>query len=89
MSELGAVDFGSNYENLSSEMKHAIDCEIQRIIKERYEITKEKITKNKYNIEQVAKHLIEFETLSGQEFSDIIAGKKIRTGLSKSYVKFD
>jgi ATP-dependent Zn protease len=89
MSDLGAVDYASNEDKLSSETKRFIDIEVQKIIQECYDNTKEKITKQKKQIESVAEELIKYGTLSGQEFSDIIQGKKIRTGTSKTYVKFD
>ena len=52
-----------------------IDKEIKRFIDEGYETAKRIITENKDAMETVAKALLEYETLTGQEIKELLAGR--------------
>lgn len=63
--------------NISDSTAKIIDEEIRKIIDEAY-IDAQKILKRKKNdLDLIAKALIEYESLSGDEIKDILRGKKI------------
>jgi cell division protease FtsH len=85
MSErLGMVQYGDDDEFvfLGREMARAkvysettaqeIDGEVKRIIDEAYKIAKDIITTNIEKLELIAKSLLEFETLDGQQVDEIV-----------------
>jgi ATP-dependent metalloprotease len=82
MSDLGKVDFtpqGRQGEQLvSPETTRQVDQEIQRLVAERYELTKLLIKRRKSEIEKIAHMLVKYETLSGAEIQDLLNGKEIR-----------
>jgi cell division protease FtsH len=54
-----------------------VDAETDRIIKENYQRCKKILTKHKSKLDQLAKALLEYETLDGKQIDDLFAGKKI------------
>src|SRR5207302_5752762 len=81
---LGMVQYGDDDEFvfLGREMARAkvysettaqeIDGEVKRIIDEAYKIAKDIITTNIEKLELIAKSLLEFETLDGQQVDEIV-----------------
>jgi cell division protease FtsH len=67
--------FGEPSELVSEEMKRLIDKEVKRIIKETYERTKELIANNMDKLENLAKALLERETLVGEEIDLAMKGE--------------
>ncbi|MEO2067963.1 MAG: ATP-dependent zinc metalloprotease FtsH [Desulfurobacteriaceae bacterium] len=68
-------DFGEPTDFVSEEMKRLVDKEVKRIIKEAYERTKELISKNMDKLENLAKALLERETLTGEEIDKAMRGE--------------
>ena len=62
---------GRAVSNCSEETKTAIDTEIVRIMKERYEIAKQLLNENRDALDEIAEFLINKETITGDEFMDI------------------
>lgn len=85
---LGMVQYGDDgeYVFLGREMARAkvyseytaqeIDQEVKRIIDEAYNTAKQLLTENRAKLELIAKSLLEYETLDGQQVEEIV-----RTGL--------
>jgi cell division protease FtsH len=64
---------------VSNQLAEKVDYEVNKFLKDAYSIAKDIITKHKEKLEVLAKTLIQYETLTGEEIKDLIAGKKIRT----------
>ena len=90
MSEkLGRVRYGANEQevflghsftqskNLSEETAKLIDIETRKLIADGEAKAKKILSKYRKALHDVAKNLIEFETLNGEEVKTIMAGKKI------------
>ncbi len=69
--------FGEPVELISEDMKRLVDREVKRILTEAYERTKEIITENFEKLENLAKSLLERETLTGEEIDLAMEGKPI------------
>ena len=63
--------------NVSEETARLVDAEIKRLVTTAYDQAKQLLTKKKKEWEILSKALIEYETLTGEEIKDVIAGKKI------------
>jgi len=63
--------------NISDSTAKIIDEEIRKIIDDAYIDSQKILKKKKKDLDLIAKALIEFESLSGDEIKDIIGGKKI------------
>ena len=86
--KLGHVAYGENQEevflghsvartqNVSEETAQIIDAEVRRLIDEAYSTAKPILTKKKKEWIALAEGLLEYETLSGEEIKQLIAGKK-------------
>ncbi len=86
--ELGTVSYGENQDevflgmsvsrtqNASEATIQKIDAEIKRLVEEGYNEAKRILTEKRDHLEALAKGLLEFETLTGDEITDIINGKK-------------
>ena len=86
--KLGNVAYGDNQEevflghsvarqqNVSEETAQIIDAEVRRLIDEAYSTARSIITKKKKEWTALAEGLLEYETLSGDEIHQLIAGKK-------------
>lgn len=69
---------GYGFEASSNEMLQLIDEEIKKLLVTGEERATEIIGKNRDNLVLLAEALLKYETLSGAELKDILAGKEIR-----------
>jgi cell division protease FtsH len=86
--ELGTVSYGENQDevflgmsvsrtqNASEATVQKIDTEIRRLVEEGYNQATKILTEKRADLEALAKGLLEFETLSGEEITDLLKGKK-------------
>ena len=63
--------------NMSEETARLVDMEIKRLVTEAYDEAKRILTERDKDLETLAHALMEFETLTGDEIKDILAGKEI------------
>lgn len=63
----------------SNETAQLIDGEVRRFVEEAYERAKKILTDNIDDLHKLAQAALEYETLSGDEINQILAGKAIRT----------
>lgn len=85
---LGTVSYGENQDevflgmsvsrtqNASEATVQKIDTEIRRFVEEGYNEATRILTEKREDLETLAKGLLEFETLSGEEIQDLLKGKK-------------
>ena len=85
---LGTVSYGENQDevflgmsvsrtqNASEATVQKIDTEIRRLVEEGYNEATRILTEKRADLEALAKGLLEFETLSGEEIQDLLKGKK-------------
>ena len=85
---LGTVAYGENQEevflgysvarqqNISEATVQKIDAEIRRLVEAGYQEAQQILTEKRADLETLAKGLLEFETLSGDEIKDLIMGKR-------------
>jgi len=85
--ELGKVMYGENQQevflghsvaqskNISEETSQKIDAEVRKLIDEAYATATKIIKKKKKDWETLSQGLLEYETLSGDEITDLINGK--------------
>lgn len=59
---------------ISEETQQIIDAEVRRLVQEGYDTAKKILTDHKDELEILAKGLLEFETLSGDEIKDLLKG---------------
>jgi cell division protease FtsH len=88
--ELGAVAYGENQEevflgysvarqqNISESTAQKIDTEIRRLVEAGYKEANEILVAQRDHLETLAKALLEFETLTGEEIKDLLNGKRPR-----------
>lgn len=65
-----------------------VDNEIRRIIDTAYTRTKKILTEHRHELDVLAAGLIEYETLSGTEIHDLLAGKNIRVQKTRKRVPY-
>ena len=94
--KLGPLAYGENEQevflghsvtqkkNVSENTAQEIDKEIRKIIDEAYKKAHFILKKNINQLHKLAKGLLHYETLTGQEIKDIIKGKKIKKFTEKS-----
>ena len=82
--ELGPVEYGENeqevflgrsvatQQNMSEEMARKVDLEVRKLIDEAYQKATKVLTEKKDDLEKLAKALLVYETLSGDEIRDLI-----------------
>ena len=85
--ELGPVSYangqdnylgiGSSRSNISEQTANLIDAEIKRLLTTAYDEAKNILSENRQELETLAQALMEYETLTGAEIQDILAGKKL------------
>jgi cell division protease FtsH len=68
----------------SDETASIIDSEVKRLVEAGYNRAKKILQENRADLEKLAKGLIEYETLSGDEIKDLLAGKKIERNFDSS-----
>jgi cell division protease FtsH len=66
--------------NMSNETAQAIDKEIRRVVEQGYDRAKTVLTENRQQLEVLAKALLEYETLSGDEIKVVLEGGEIDRG---------
>jgi cell division protease FtsH len=94
--ELGTIAYGENQEEvflgysvsrqqtISEVTVQKIDVEIRRFVEEGYAHATKILTEKRAELELLAKGLLEYETLSGDEIKDLLAGKPpVREGVSE------
>lgn len=77
----------SKRKNMADSTALMVDKEIRRIIDEAYKRTENILKKHKNELDILAHGLVEYETLSGDEITDLLNGKKIRQSEKKSLIK--
>jgi cell division protease FtsH len=73
--------YGGSEKDFSDDTAKAIDDETKRIVSEAIDRAKKILNDKKNDLEKLARGLLEFETLSGEEIKDLLAGKEIRRDL--------
>ena len=68
---------------MSNETAQAIDAEIRKVVEDGYTRAKTLLTENSEQLEALAKELLEYETLSGDEIKKVLAGEPIDRGGAK------
>ncbi len=68
--------------NMSNETAQAIDKEIRRVVEQGYDRAKSVLKEHRDELETLAKALLEFETLSGDEIKTVLNGGSIDRGSS-------
>ncbi|MBQ9235002.1 MAG: ATP-dependent zinc metalloprotease FtsH [Alphaproteobacteria bacterium] len=66
--------------NMSEETAKLVDAEIKRLVTEAYDDAKKLLGEHQEDWEKLAKALIEYETLSGEEIKDLLDGKEPERG---------
>jgi cell division protease FtsH len=66
--------------NLSNETAQLIDKEIRRVVEEGYSRAQQLLSENREELETLAKALLEYETLAGDEIKTILGGGTIDRG---------
>jgi cell division protease FtsH len=95
--ELGTVSYGENQDevflgmsvsrtqNASEATVQKIDSEIRRFVEQGYNEATRILTEKRADLEALAKGLLEFETLTGEEIKELLQGKTpARRGMSAS-----
>jgi cell division protease FtsH len=93
---LGTVAYGENQEEvflgysvsrqqtISEATVQKIDAEIKRLVAEGYDLARQILEEKRGDLELLAKGLLEYETLSGEEIKDLLNGKPpVREGVSE------
>jgi cell division protease FtsH len=65
-------------QTISESTVQKIDAEIRRFVEEGYSEAQRILTEKRADLELLAKGLLEFETLSGDEIKDLLNGKRPR-----------
>ncbi|MEO1536345.1 MAG: ATP-dependent zinc metalloprotease FtsH [Pseudomonadota bacterium] len=76
-SHLGSYSGGKDH---SEEMQKRIDQKVKEIVDEGYESAKAILTEKADDLERLAQGLLEYETLTGNEITKIIAGEPLNRG---------
>ena len=87
--DLGTVMYGDNQEevflgmsmgrqqNVSEATAQKIDAEVRRLVSQGYEEARHILTEKRAELEAVARALLEYETLSGDEIKNLMEGRAI------------
>ncbi|MEZ5814169.1 MAG: ATP-dependent zinc metalloprotease FtsH [Alphaproteobacteria bacterium] len=80
--KVGMIDYGDDemeyrQKRISTETAAKIEDEVRRLVDEGYEKAKAILTENLDDLHKLAKALLEYELLSGDEIKDLLAGKPI------------
>jgi len=85
--ELGTVAYGENQDevflgmsvsrqqNISEETARKIDAEVRRLVDTGYDTARKVLSEKREDLEVIAKGLMEYETLTGDEIVNLIAGQ--------------
>jgi cell division protease FtsH len=63
-------------QNVSEETSRKIDAEIKRLVEDGYREAQRILIEKRADMELLAKALLEFETLTGEEINGLLAGKR-------------
>jgi cell division protease FtsH len=86
--ELGTVAYGENQEevflgysvarqqSISESTAQKIDSEIRKLVEDGYNEAQQILTDKRNHLETLARGLLEFETLTGDEIKDLLDGKR-------------
>ena len=84
--KLGKIDYSTEQDtylgkmnsgrSISPETQEIIDAEVRRLVDEGYQKAKSILTEKRRDLERLAEGLLEFETLTGDEITRVIEGKK-------------
>jgi cell division protease FtsH len=86
--ELGPINYGSDREevflgysmgqqkSMSATTANKVDAEVKRIVDEAYARATKTLTENRHELETLAKALLEFETLNGEEIPMVLKGER-------------
>ncbi len=84
--EVGNIDYAEAHEgyqgntggfSVSAETKTKIEAEVKRLIDEGYETARKILIEKEEDFERLAKGLLEYETLTGDEIRKVIAGERL------------
>jgi cell division protease FtsH len=78
--------YGSEQNDFSDEIARAIDAEVKRIVEEAKSKAESILKSKKDDLEKLAKNLLEYETLTGEEIRDLIAGNEIKKNIASENV---
>ena len=88
--ELGHVDYANEQQsflgsyqgqsNVSPDTQRLIDQKVREIVDEGYETAKRILTEKRDDLERLAQGLLEYETLTGNEITKVIAGEPLNRG---------
>ena len=67
----------TQHKNMSDATAHTVDEEVRRIVDTAYDAAKRILTENLNQLETLAKGLLEFETLSGEDIHALLRGETI------------
>lgn len=94
MSEkLGKIDYSKDYAQIpgmntgaitSPETEELIDAEVRRIVDEGYDVAKTLLQDKRQELERLAKGLLEYETLTGDEIKTVVEGGLLKDKPSTS-----
>lgn len=84
--KLGPLDYTTEHDsghimaqkNISDTTANTIDSEIKKLVEEGYKLAEEILKTHNDQLEIIAQALLMYETLTGDEIRDIVAGKEIR-----------
>lgn len=76
--KLGNVDLASDYNNLSSETKQAIEREVRDIVEAGRQRADKIVKEKRKELEALKDALLEFETLDSEEIERILRGEKLK-----------
>ena len=94
--KMGPLSYGENEQevflghsvtqkkNISENTAQEIDKEVRKIVDEAYKTAHAIIKKNINQMHKLAKGLLKYETLTGDEIKDLIKGKKIKKFVAKN-----
>lgn len=87
--KLGRVRYAEEQNSFTKKFSEAtsklVDDEVKRIVEEAYSAAKQMMTENKDKLENIARALIEHETLTGQEVKIAADGGKIERSVPRRY----
>ncbi|TVQ58666.1 MAG: ATP-dependent metallopeptidase FtsH/Yme1/Tma family protein [Rhodobacteraceae bacterium] len=85
--KLGAIDYANEREsflgvqqgmsNVSPETQELIDLEVRRLVDDGYATAKRVLTEKRDDLERLAKGLLEYETLTGEEIGKVLRGEAL------------
>ncbi|MGI1662988.1 ATP-dependent zinc metalloprotease FtsH [Palleronia sp. KMU-117] len=88
--ELGHVDYANEQQsflgsyqgqtNISPDTQRLIDQKVREIVDEGYATAKRILTEKRDDLERLAQGLLEYETLTGDEITRVIAGEPLKRG---------